>query len=60
VGVLVFLAAYIVAAVTIADRLPNIAWVRLLYFAVVGIAWGVPLFPLFAWAERGNKDRDPR
>lgn len=59
VGVLVFLTVYVVAAVTIADHLPKIGWVRLVYFAVVGLAWGVPLLPLFSWAERG-KDKEWR
>jgi hypothetical protein len=55
VGVLVFLAFYIVAAIAISERLPNVAWIRLLFFAVAGTAWGVPLFPLFAWSERGGR-----
>lgn len=52
VGALVFLGAYIWAATVVADLLPDLMWVKLLYFAVVGTAWGLPLFPLIAWANR--------
>ena len=52
-AVLGFLAAYIGVAVAIADRLPEHWLVKLVYFAVVGVAWGVPLIPLFRWMNRG-------
>jgi hypothetical protein len=54
-GILVFLAVYTVVAVTVGELLPNVAWLRLAYFCVVGIAWGLPLLPLLSWAERGGK-----
>lgn len=57
VTTLVFLVAYIVVATTIAGLLPDIAWLRLAYNVVVGVAWGAPLLPLFAWAERDGQDR---
>jgi len=53
VGVLAFLAFYVWAAVAIGDRLPKQPLVQLLYFAIVGTAWGVPLYPLFKWSEKG-------
>jgi hypothetical protein len=31
-------------------------WLDLLFYAVFGIGWGVPLYPLFKWAEGGKKD----
>ena len=54
VVVLAFLAAYIGVAVTLADRLPDNRLVQLAYFVVVGTAWGLPLFPLIAWMQRGR------
>ena len=54
VGVLAFLGVYVWAAVTIAERLPDSTLVQLIYFAVVGTLWGVPLFPLIAWVQRGR------
>jgi Protein of unknown function (DUF2842) len=54
VAVLAFLATYIAVAVTLADRLPDNRLVQLVYFVVVGTAWGLPLFPLIAWMQRGR------
>ena len=53
-AVLLFLSAYIAVAVTLADHLPDNRLVELAFFAVVGIAWGVPLLPLFTWMELGR------
>ena len=53
-GVLVFLGFYIWAATAVAERLPDSTIVQLIYFAVVGTLWGVPLFPLIAWVQRGR------
>lgn len=53
IGVLAFLAVYVWAAVAIGERLPDNVLVQLIYYAVAGTAWGVPLYPLFRWAERG-------
>lgn len=57
VGVLAFLGFYIWAATTLADRLPDVFWVKLIYFVVVGTAWGVPIMPLITWAEHGSRPR---
>lgn len=56
-GMLVFLLFYVVLAITIAGHLPKHPAVSLLYFAVVGIAWGVPLFPLMSWMNREPKPK---
>jgi hypothetical protein len=52
IGVIAFLAFYVWLATVIADRLPDVAWVKLIYFTVAGTAWGVPLYPLIRWSER--------
>ena len=52
VGVLLFLTFWVWGAVSINDVLPNIWWLDLIFFAVAGIGWGVPLIPLLRWAER--------
>ena len=54
VALLAFLAAYIGVAASLADRLPDNRLVQLAYFVVVGTAWGLPLFPLIAWMQRGR------
>lgn len=52
-GVLVFLAGYVWAVIAIGDRLPDHPLIDLLFYGIAGIAWGVPLYPLFRWAEKG-------
>ena len=52
VGVLLFLTFWVWGAVSINDRLPDIWWLDLIFFAVAGIGWGLPLIPLLRWAER--------
>ncbi len=51
-GCVAFLIFWIWGAVTLADHLPDIMWLKLLYFAVAGTAWGLPLFPLIAWSNK--------
>ena len=55
VGVLLFLTFWVWGAVTINDRLPDIWWLDLIFFAVAGIGWGIPLIPMLRWAEREPK-----
>jgi hypothetical protein len=52
-GVLGFLAAYVGVAVVIADHIPRFWLAQLAFFAIVGVAWGLPLIPLFRWMNRG-------
>lgn len=54
-GALAFLAFYVWAVIAIADRLPESMWIDLIFYAVAGIAWGLPLIPLLRWAEGGRK-----
>jgi hypothetical protein len=52
VGILVFLALYIAVAMIVAQFLPNFWLVKLIYFVVVGTAWGVPIIPLITWMNK--------
>lgn len=54
VAILVFLAAYIWAATAIADRLPDDMRIKLVFFAVAGLGWGLPILPLMTWMSRGR------
>ncbi|MCA6286593.1 DUF2842 domain-containing protein [Phenylobacterium sp.] len=54
VAILVFLVGYVWAATAIADRLPDDPVIKLVYFAVAGLAWGLPLLPLMTWMNRGR------
>ena len=51
---LIYLAAYGVLAASLgAAMLPMLpAWAELLYYAVAGLIWVLPLKPLFAWLNR--------
>lgn len=51
---LAYLALYAAAAATLgAALLPHLpGWAELIYFLIAGIAWVVPLKPLFAWMSR--------
>jgi hypothetical protein len=51
-AILVFLALYAMAAVSLHDLLPSHPAIELVYFAVVGTAWGLPLFPLLSWMNK--------
>jgi hypothetical protein len=54
VGILVFLGVYVWAAATIGSQLPNQWAIRLVYYAVVGTSWGLPIIPLISWMNRGR------
>jgi hypothetical protein len=53
VGILAFLATYVWAASSIGVMLPDRWAIRLVYYVVVGTAWGLPLIPLITWMNRG-------
>ena len=53
-AVLVFVAGWIWGAIALRGLLPAGQLIDLVVYAVAGIGWGVPLYPLFKWAERGD------
>ena len=54
IAILAFLAGYVWLASLISDHLPDLWWARLAFYAVVGMAWGVPILPLLSWMNRGR------
>jgi uncharacterized protein DUF2842 len=54
VAILAFLAAYVAVVATLGDRLPRNWLVQVIYFGLAGVLWGVPLFPLISWMNRGR------
>jgi len=52
IGVMAFLTFWVWGAVSIADILPSIWWVDMIFYTVAGIGWGIPLIPMLRWAER--------
>ena len=55
VALLAFVFAYVVAAIVVAGHLPDNRLVQLVYFVVVGMAWGAPILPLLSWMDKGFK-----
>ena len=48
--ILAWLLAWIVGAATLGERLGSAPWpVLALFYAVAGLAWVIPLRPLFRW-----------
>lgn len=54
IAILAFLGAYVVAAATIADLLPDNRLVELAYFVIAGTFWFIPILPLIYWMNRGR------
>lgn len=54
IGVVAFLIFYVWAVVSLASCVPDVWWAQVLYFAVAGLAWGVPILPLISWAGRAK------
>ena len=50
-GIIVFVVVYIIAASDIGRHLPGAPWVQLLFYALAGTLWGVPVLPLISWSE---------
>ena len=54
IGVVFFLILWVWGAIALRALMPPSQLIDLLVFAVAGIGWGVPLYPLFRWAEGGS------
>lgn len=52
IAILAFVLAYVVAALAVGDRLPDHWAARLVFYGLVGVVWGIPLFPLIRWMNR--------
>jgi hypothetical protein len=58
---LAYLAIYVAVAVTIGGFLANApAWALLIYYALAGTAWGLPLYPLFVWMRGADAAQETR
>ena len=44
-----FVCAYAVGVVMIGERVPDVWWVKLIFFTVAGLSWGAPILPLLSW-----------
>ena len=50
--IMVFLTGYISLAATLGGMLPDNILIKAVYYAVIGIGWGVPLIPLLSWMDK--------
>ena len=56
---LAFVCVYALCAMVLSETRPvhdASRWAQTLYFAVVGLAWILPLMPLLAWMERPDPE----
>ena len=54
VAMLVFLALYVWAVVTLGERVPDQWLAKLAFYGIAGTAWGAPVIPLITWMNRGR------
>ena len=53
-AIVMFVVAYAALAVTVSGRLPQVWFIELPFYLVVGVAWGLPVIPLITWMNRGR------
>ena len=59
VGIVVFLIAYVLIVASLAAFIHGGPVVALIFYALAGTLWGLPLIPLIAWSEnyKGKKKK---
>jgi len=58
IGIVVFLFGYVVGVSDLGRHLPpHNTLLTLLYYALAGTLWGVPILPLISWSEAYKKAR---
>ncbi|HWU50475.1 MAG TPA: DUF2842 domain-containing protein [Asticcacaulis sp.] len=59
VGIVVFLILYVLVVVSLAGLIHGGPITALIFYALAGTLWGLPLIPLIAWSEnyKGRKKK---
>ncbi|UDF02315.1 DUF2842 domain-containing protein [Asticcacaulis sp. AND118] len=57
VGIVLFLTVYVVIISSIGQRLPDNQIVRLLFYGLSGILWGIPVLPIISWSENYKRKK---
>ncbi len=57
IGILVFLAVYVVVVASIAGFLHGGKVTAFVFYALAGTLWGVPIIPLISWSENYKKKK---
>lgn len=55
VGIIVFLTVYVMLVSNIGQALPNHPVIHLIYYALAGTLWGIPVLPIISWSENYKK-----
>lgn len=53
-AIVAFVGVYIWAATAVADLLPPKPWAWLIFYPIVGTAWGLPVLPLLSWMTKAR------
>lgn len=59
-GITIYIGLYAAMAATLGGLLVNMPkWIQLIYFAIAGVAWVLPLKPIMNWMKAEQKPNDP-
>ena len=56
-ALIAFVAAYAVGMVMLGELVPDVWWMKMIYFTVAGLSWGVPILPLLSWMNGDAPDQ---
>lgn len=61
-AILIWLAIYTLVAIRVGiSVLPGAGWfAEFAYYAIAGLGWTIPLFPLISWMNRPGKGDNPQ
>ena len=57
-GIIIFLIIYVILAAKLGSLIHGGKFLAMIYYALAGTLWGIPLIPLIAWSE--NYQRKPK
>ena len=60
IGIIVFLFAYVAVVASIAGFLHGGRITALIFYALAGTLWGLPIIPLISWSENYKGKKAPK
>ena len=55
-ALIAFVSVYAVGMVMLGELVPDVWWMKMIYFTIAGLAWGVPILPLLTWMNGDAPD----
>lgn len=55
IAIIVFVIAYVIVITAIAEHLPKNQFITMVFYALAGILWGLPVLPIISWSEGYRK-----